>query len=80
MSATISTRRATVKIIGVVFAALVAAGVVWLLSRFGIIPTDISPSILYGAILVVAGFWLINITRLAQARAVFPANPARNPP
>lgn len=67
-----SNRRVTAKIFGVVFIALAAASIVWLLSRFGVIPPDISPSILYGAILVVAGFWLINILSNLSLRLMLP--------
>jgi len=74
MSTMISTRRVTAKIIGVILIALVAAGLVWLLSKLGAIPSGISPSIFYGAIVVVAGFWLINFLsnlsiKLLQPRA-----------
>jgi small-conductance mechanosensitive channel len=67
-----NTRRITAKIVGVIFVALAAAGVVWLLSRYGITPSDISPSIFYGAILVLAGFWLINILSNLSLKLLLP--------
>jgi len=72
MSKSGSTRGATAKIVVLIASAIFAAAVVWVASFLNIIPSGFSPSILYDAILVVAGFFLINILSSLSLKALLP--------
>ncbi|MBI3116764.1 MAG: hypothetical protein HYZ12_05440, partial [Thaumarchaeota archaeon] len=56
-----STRRVTAKIAFVLAIAIAVSTSIWVLTRIGVIPSEIPPAVFYSAILLATGLWLINM-------------------
>lgn len=61
MLPTMSTRRVTAKIAFVLAIAIAVSTSIWVLTRIGVIPSEIPPAVFYSAILLATGLWLINM-------------------